>query len=424
MAVKNRLKIVRQKPGENATGLLTAPSGIIICGAVAVEDKLSLDTPYKVTSPDGLAAFGLSAAYDTANQCLVYYHLKEFFRMAQPGTALYFMCVGFDVTPVLALEDEDSLYAKKLLQFAEGSIRQLGIAYNPDLAGDAPAETLTDGFSTNIRTAIPAALVLRAWAEERIMDLCVILEGRKYGDNLGAALDLRAIAPVDDVVSYEGVGIVIGQDYAFADDLWASGKYHAALGTALGTLAGVLMEQDMGEVETLNVTDVVKGVFTKAGLSSHKTLLESDAQLDDLDDRGYVFLIKYAEVSGFRWNGDHVCAPVIIDDEGVMNEWKMSYTRTVNEAKRKLYAKLIGKVRTTHQVDATTGKLPLAKIKNFEALGDDALGKLSGLSGYKTIVDPNSDLITPPQRLTVGFKIVPFGTVGEIAGTIVLKSSL
>ena len=424
MAIKNRFKLTRQKPGANASGLLTRHSGLIVNG-VAVAGKLVVGTCYTITSPDMLAALGITPAYDSANKCLVHYHISEFYRGAIPGTELYFMLVPLTITPDTVLEDLTGIYAKKLLLYANGVIRNLAIAYNPDVDGVGFVESLVDGFSAKVRLAIPAGKILRVWADERNMDIAILLEGRKYGDSSAAAVSLRNIIIAGDVQSYEGIAVVIGQDYAFADALvWPSGKFHAAVGTALGTLAGIAMEQDMGEVETLNITDAVLGKFVTSGLSSHKTLLESETQLDNLDDKGYLFPIKYVNISGHRWNGDHACAPVIIDDQGVMNEFKLSYTRTMNECKRSLYDKLVPKVRTTHQVDATTGKLPLAKIKHFEALGDEAMAKLSGVSGAKTTVDPNSDLFTPPQQLDVTFQVVPFGTIGTINGLIALKTSL
>lgn len=429
MAVKNRLNIQRQKPGANATGLLIATSALIVNG-FAVAGKLVLGKVNTITSPDVLIEFGITAAYDTANKCLVHYHITEFFRMAAPGTTLYFMVVPTTVLPAVILEDTDSIYCKKLLLEAQGKVRQLAIGFNPDLRTVVVdpevvfVEASLDGFSAPIRSAIPKATVLRQWAAARNMDLCILLEGRKYGNSASAAVNLRGIVVAGDQVNYEGVSVVIGQDFTFADTLWASGQYHAAVGTALGTLAGIQMEQDMGEVETLNVTDSIKGLFTVAGLSSHVTITEAEPQLDTLDDKGYIFLIKYVNVTGFRFNGDHVCAAEIIDDEGVMNEHKLSYTRTVNECIRSLYDVLIPKVRTTHMVDAQTGKLPLAKIKYFNAIGDKAMKRLSGVSDAVTDCDPDSDLFTPPRQLAVKFQVVPFATIGKINGFIALKTSL
>lgn len=420
MAVKNRFKITKGKPGANASGLATTISGLILPG-IAVAGKLVLSTPYKISSTSDLAALGLDAAYDTANQVLVYYHIAEFYRMSAEGTTLYIMVVPQTVTQGDLLEDAGEIYAKRLLIFAEGNIRQLGVAINPTLAY---VETLTDGINSDIRAAIPKAALLRTWAEERAMDTTVILEGRKFGGNQVTSIDLRAITVGADIVSYEGVQVVIGQDYDFAHTLIARQQFHAAVGTLLGTLAGIEMQQDEGEVETLNLTDTALLKFITPGLSDHTTIVASSAKLDMLDDKGYVFPIKYVTVTGHRWNGDHVCAPIIIDAEGTMNEHKMSYSRIMNECRRAIYAKLIPKVRTTHKVDATTGKLPLATIKWFEKIGDSALAKVSGISGGKTYVNPDSDLFRAPQKLETSFTAVPYGTVGTISGTITLKTQL
>ena len=253
MAVKNRFKLQKGKPGANANGLETAVSGFIL-GGVAVVDKLALGTPYKITNADALADFGLNTAYDTDNSCLVYYHLSEFFRTAIEGTTLHFMVVAQSVLPAVLLEDTANLYVKKLLLAAQGAIYKLAIAFNPAVGY---TETLTDGFNADCRAAIPKAKILRQWAADRNMSIDVIIEGRKFSGNASSAVDLRAITVGGDVIWYEGTAVVIGQDYAFADGLgWAFGKYHAAVGTFLGTYASIEMQQDTGEVETLNITDV------------------------------------------------------------------------------------------------------------------------------------------------------------------------
>ena len=99
----------------------------------------------------------------------------------------------------------------------------------------------------------------------------------------------------------------------------------------------------------------------------------------------------------------------------------------MNYLSRKLYNVLIPKVRTAHAVDETTGKLPLSKIKYFNALGDAVFNDAAAqghISGGVTEVDPDSDLMRPPQLLGISFQVVPFGTIGKINGTICLKTKL
>ncbi|MNT73474.1 hypothetical protein D3C86_1865340 [compost metagenome] len=88
---------------------------------------------------------------------------------------------------------------------------------------------------------------------------------------------------------------------------------------------------------------------------------------------------------------------------------------------------MLPKVKTTHQVDAATGKLSLGVVKYFESLGDEVLGQMFNqglISGYRTTVDKESNLLTGDKALKMDFVIVPTGTIMEIQGTINLRTSI
>jgi hypothetical protein len=426
VSIKDRYKNLKGKPGPNANDAETSVCAIIANG-VAVAGKLVLGTVYKINTPDALVELGITPAYDTTNKLLVHYQLSEFFRLANGGTTLYLMVVSQAILPQTILEDTANIYAKKLLVEANGEVYKMGISFNPEAAY---AETLTDGFNSDIRVAIPKAHALRQWAQERNMPLDIVLEGRKFGGNSVTALDLRGIQISGEDVNYEGVALVIGQDWAVAEAKKAAhplAEFHAAVGAFLGTFSSIKMEQDCGEVETLDITDADQLKFLVCGLSDHTKIKDVESKLDLLDDKGYIFPIKYVSITGHRWNGDHVCARIIIDVNGNQNEWKLAYSTVVNYTDRRLYEKLVPKIRTTHAVDTATGKLPLAKIKFFEALGDDVFNTMANaghISGGETFVDPNSDLMRPPQTLKVNFEVVPLGTIGKILGTTSLKTKL
>ena len=536
--VSNRVQLVKALPGASANDAATSTSGLIVGGA-AVAGKLELAKAYRVTNTAALADLGLDAAYDVANNCLAFYHITEFFRMAGEGTVLWLMILALNTTPGDVLDDTTGIYAKKLFVESGKEIRQIAIGYIPlvetiaavratmtynvagllalptatDIvvetdepgfgtlnfgtytkqAGDttatilaanilaaigstngyimsanagilqilAPAslgdqmngvpvtftyaggsafsnfgggansslapEVLVDGMNGVVRAAIPRAQAFWDWAYGTSnTSLQIFLEGRRFSGNAASVLNLRAIPSGDDFLQAHKVHIVNGQDWAYTESRGGVHLYSAAIGAALGSMAYVRIEQSMAEVQEVNLTNVIKNRFVTAGLSNHKTIAESETQLDTLDDKGYIFPIKYFGVSGFRWNDDGVCAPIIIDDEGVMNEHQGNYGRVMGEASRNIYKELVPKIKTSWPVDATTGKLGIGTIKYFEGLGNqvfDEMARSGHITAGDTKVDPNSDLFRAPKKLTVAFAVIPFGTIGRFQGTISLQTN-
>lgn len=416
--------INKGKVGASASGSAASISGMIFNG-VAVAGKLELSKGYTLYSVDDAAAIGINAAYDTTNKVIVYKHISEFYRRSGEGTELHIMVVPQTILPAAIFEDLTSIYAKKLVSFAQGKIRQLALAFNP--AQDY-TETVTDGINTDIRASIAKAQAFAEWAYDTDRPLQVILEGRSYSGNAVSAINLRTLEVSAGVaLEADKVSIVIAQDYDYADGLWALGMKHAAVGTLLGTIASIDVNQSIGEVETLNLSDAAKGIFTNAGLSSHARITDVEGSLDTLDTKGYIFAGLYTGLSGYRFNWGHVCAPEKEDADGNINESTIEYGRTVGDAVRRLRIALLPKVKTTQPVDPTTGKLPYGVVKFFENTGDNVFADMvaAGLiSGGKTTVNPDSNLQTGDRTLEAGFVIVPTGTIKQIVGTLNLKTKL
>lgn len=242
---------------------------------------------------------------------------------------------------------------------------------------------------------------------------------------IAAAQDLRAIVNVKATK----VSVITGQDYDFAHTLDAIGQKHAAVGNALGCVAHARINQNIGEVDELagfNLTNAALSKWLTPGLSSHKKASEVEADWDVLDGKGYIFAQTYTGADGVRWNNDHTCTPIERDAEGKVNEYSISLGRTVDKAVRKLRAALLPKVKSVQPINPQTGKLPPGVVKYFAGLGDNELQDMQNageISSGKTIVDPDSNLLTPPRILKASYSVVPYGTIDEIQGTINLTVS-
>ncbi len=415
MANLDGAKIIKGKIGANVLDAGDAESGLIIASPAATNlVNGDVATIYNLVDADKL---GINPAFDVDNSVHAYRHIREHFRIAGEGKALFIMLVPIATTMVAIVEDAGSIYAKKLLIEGAGKIKQLAVAVNP-----AGATTQLNGMPDDVFNAIPKAQGLVDWADAQFMSLNVLLECYDYIGNSATAQDLRDIANV----AAPKVSLVIGQDWKYADALVGNLQKFADVGTALGTIAAAKVNQNIGDNERFNLTDATKGAWLVPGLSSHQTNKEAFADLQTLENKGYIFGVTYVDMEGVRWNNDHTCVEIIVDAEGNINEHTIAYGRTHDKARRKLRAALLPKVKTPRPVDPATGLLPVGVVKYFENLGDDVLidmERRKEISAGRTIVDPTSDLLVE-KLLKMKFRIVPYGSVDEIQGVSNLKTTL
>ena len=148
------------------------PSGDMISGllanGVAVPGGVQLDTVYRLSSLNDVTNLLIDADYDTAT-ALVFEHLNEFFRV-NPDGELYLMLVEQTVSFVDMVDPTED-YAKALLVEAEGNIKQLAVAYNPDVA-------VTDFTDADAVITKAQELVADEFSQHRPVQ--VILEGKGF----------------------------------------------------------------------------------------------------------------------------------------------------------------------------------------------------------------------------------------------------
>lgn len=383
----------------------------LIGNGVAVAGKLALTTAYVLRRPSDAVAIGIDAAYDSANEVNLYRHITEFYRRAGEGTKLHIMVLAQTV-----MIDEMTEQAKALAVAAEGNISDMAFIFNP---ADDYVETLLDNMNADVMAAIPVLQTFADWADSKDMPLHCILEGRGMGDTLADLTDLRDMA-----LEYEKVTVVVGQDYDYAEGLgWALGKKFADVGTFLGVVASQAWNRNPGEVETQNLTSSTLQVWLTGGLSNHKKYTEVYADLETMNDKGYVFPIRYQGLSGYWWNDGHVCAPVVVDNAGNMNQNAIYYSHTMDEAKRALRIAYLNELKKPVMLE--DGLLPASMVGYYNAIGDQVFEKLAGkelISEGETYTDSESDLLVE-KRLDVQFAVIPTGSVNSIVGTINLKNS-
>lgn len=401
------------KVGTNRLASDDAISGIVLSSVKP--SNLEFSTPTVVYNIDDVESLGITKEFDETNNVHVYEHLSEFYRFAGSGTELY-LILEENTEKLVDLCDEP---AKKLMIYAKGKIKQIAIGVN--LAADATI-TMLNGMPDDVFNSIAIAKQLEEWSEDNYMPLSVFIECYSYGGNAASASDLRDL----ENLSAEGVTLVNGQDWDVAEKKTGHAQKYANIGTVLGVCASCTVDQNIGENETKNLTHESKKLLVNPGLSNHKKIDEQYSDLQTLEDKGYVFGITYTGLAGVRLNNDHVCAPIVIDDDNNINEHTIAYGRTGKKARRILRTAYLPEVKKSYLLNETTGKLSPASVVSLEDLGDKKFSDMqraSEISYGKTYVDRDSDLVVE-KILKVGFKIVPKGNIGQINGTVNLKSQI
>lgn len=415
------------KKGAIGPNILDNDDGIsgLILTVAAGSTELPVNTTvavYNMTDVEEI--YGITEQFDVDQGAVAHRHISEFYRMAGEGNKLYLLLLPESNTMEALLQDDNSELAKMLLLFAKGEIRQLAVGINPSTA---PA--VLNGLNEDVYNSIPIAQGLHNWAYDKAMPLNLLLEGRDYTSPAASAADLRGIT---DVYA-DKVSVVIGQDWDYAESRAEETKgdilkKFADVGTALGCVAKAKINQNIGEVTPIfNLVDVTKGVWETPGLSSHEKVKDVDADLQTLDGKGYIFPVEYPDYPGTYWNSDHTCTEIIEDADGNLNENTISLGRPMDKAVRGLRRALMPLTKSTHLVDKTTGLLPKGTIKYFEGLGDNVFVRMElakEISGGKTTVDPDSNIVTGDRNLGVTFEQVPTGQINALKGKINLKTKL
>lgn len=412
MANLDAVDIKKGKVGANRNNNNRKVSGLVVSSPV-----LPLLPFKKTVELYGLfdaAQYGITEAFDTENNVNVYRHIREFYRMAGEGVKLNFMTVSQDESLQTILEDSDGDMIKRLLIDSDGENRQIAVALNPE-----EIEVQVDGLPPDVFGAIPLAQAIAQWAYDQFMPCHVFVEG--YGLN-GLGSVVPNLRNLEDLEATK-VSLVIGQDWQYAETKDGVAQKFADVGTVLGVCSAAAINQNIGDNEAFDLKDATKNAWMVPGLSSHETNKEVFAQLQTFEDKGYIFGLAYSGLAGVRINNDHVCAPVVIDSEGNMNEHTIAYGRVMDDASRQLRTAYLPKIKKTYPVDQA-GKLPTGVRVHLEGIGDDIFTDMKNaveISSGKTTVDPDSDLLVA-KELKVSFNLQPTGVLGYLNGTINLKA--
>jgi len=360
-------------------------------------------------------ALGIDDTYDDTNDELLYWNIREFYRMNTDKPKLYIMPIdkstlGTNLSNLSDLFDDPDLeYARKLVNRTDGEVRQLGVMINHNFLSGNYTNNIPQEVEANISTAQNYA----EWAYGQFRPLQVLMECPDVQDNNGLFAGLPNLRTSGAEATK--VSLTIASDMQIVNDRTAYEK-RAAIGTLLGSVSARAVNENIGWIQVGNIQELGTNDYVTAGLSNGNYVGNFSSQYQTLEDKGFIFAKPYEGIDGYYWNNDHVCAPLAKDENSISNG------RVKDKAACLLRAAYLPEVKSPKQVDPNTGKLPQSVINYFDTIGEKTLDfnmtNEDEISGRSVRTDPDSELINSPKVLHIAFGIVPYGEVAEIKGTL------
>lgn len=252
-------------------------AGLILTGA-AVSDKLALNEVYLINSSRDIARLGITAE----NNPLAHKELTAFYTETGDGAELYLLVVSEATLLSQMCSIEEGSPLKKLITYAKGRIRLVGINRLPP--DEYSADTTDTGIDKDAVTAATAAQSVGESFARKVMPFRCLIPAAGWDGKTDKLYKPRE-------GSTNRVGFVMA-----CDD---QANKTAAIGQMLGRAARISVNQSLARVKS--------GAITAEGwLTNGRTPEECDAMLDLLDEAGYIIYRSFSKKNGYYPNDDHM----------------------------------------------------------------------------------------------------------------------
>jgi len=388
------------------------------------ESKLKLnDVLYITNFKSAIKDFGIIERVETTEEDennvnflhgIPAYHIREFFRMSgnvDGNGKLYVMfadcSASWDAIDVMQ-------------RVAGGTINQLGVWTEQPLWKLNGAE---EKYNLNIVKTLNGKAVAMA---DQHQPLSVVLSANpsNTGSNTseGKQINLNKIPTA--ICESSRISVIFGQ--ARSSKVLMMQKRNANntpvgfIGAMLGAIARANVQESVAWVKMFNLFDDefqdIELGFGDINLTADDEFVSlnmyeslSPVLLDDLDEKGYIFPMKYAgRENGIYISKDQTCS--------VGDYRTIARNRTINKSRRAVRAALLPYVNSPLLVNPATGFLAPSKISAFKTLIGDILAKMQTaqeISGYAVNIDANQNVLID-DTLRISYVIVPVGVATKI----------
>ncbi len=384
------------------------------------------DTVVEINSLDdaeklGITAYAESTSSDdsTANTGLLagipYYHIKQFFTMAG-GTGRLFIAFADCSKDWSAIID--------MQKASNGIISQFGVWTEQCIwkKMDSTANQYTISIVGDLQS------IAEQMANDYYAPSYIILSGNssRVLTPEGEATTITFSQIADAIIDARYVSVILSQsmdtDVKKMQAALKSTTPVGVIGLALGALTQASVGESIAWVQNFDLVNYVPAIemgFGDATIENGKlkNALSYSAltkyQLDDLDDKGYIFMRTYEGREGHVYftkdrscsNGDY-CT--------------IARNRAINKSRRLVREALLPYVNSPVKVDPSNGNLSSAQATVYSNLISDALSSMADaeeISSVGTISVPTTQNILKTKKLTFSYTLIPLGCAETIEVT-------
>ena len=342
------------------------------------------------------------------------YHIREFFRMAGNVD-------GFGKLYVMFADCSTDWDAIEIIQrAARGSINQLGIWTEQPLWKLNGAE---EKYNLNMVKALnDKAVALAELNQPLSLVLCANPSNTGANTIEGKQVNLNKIPSC--ICESSRISVIFGQ--ACDEKVSTMQKRNTNntpvgfLGAVMGAIAKANVHESIAWVKQFNLFDDgfqnIELGFGDINLDDEDEFVSlnlyeslSPAMLDELDDKGYIFPIKYSgKENGIYISKDQTCST---------GDFRtIARNRTINKSRRQVRNALLPYVNSPLMVNPATGYLAASKITAFKTLVGDILAKMQAnqeTAGYAVNISATQNVLVD-DTLRISYFIVPVGVATKI----------
>jgi len=358
-------------------------TGLVVTGAN--DDGYTTGTPVLITS---LAAAQDEGITEDGNP-FAWRQLREYYDQAGAGAQLYLMLVPATMTVLQMADYTNANGVKKLLDYANGKIKMVGLVADDVAIADAGGTiTITNGLNADVYTAVSRMddTANNYFAIHK--PFRAIIGGTSYS---GVAADLTDMTHGN---TSNRTSILIGDTTAGAG---------ACVGLALGTIASIPVQRKISRVRTGPLSTIAAFVGADA-------IEAAEESLPIIAGRGFITFTKYANTSGYFFSGDPTCTSPT-DDYAML-----ARGRVIDKAHILAYTTFVQvvddevPVNTDGTLDAGFCKWLSQQIVNQVNNTMTANKEISSVSCY---IDPAQNILST-NKLNVVLSIIPVGYATSI----------
>lgn len=190
----------------------------------------------------------------------------------------------------------------------------------------------------------------------------------------------------------------------------AYSKSFPCAGSILGVLSKAKVNENIAWVGAFNVNKNDANEFDVLKLATGDEIATtSQTELDALNSKGFVFLIKHIGKAGSYFNDSHTAVNVTSDFAYIEN------VRTVDKAVRESRVFLLPRLNAPLYVneDGTLTEDTIAEFRNDAEQALENMQRNGEVSSFSVTIDPDQDVLTS-SKITIAISVVPVGVARNI----------